>query len=88
MPASKNKIKVTITIEPELLKQLDALAGRAGLSRSHVAELLLTDGVDELNMLERLGLSVERLKLAGEWGTWLKERWTRQTGWVKWHLRA
>ena len=47
---------IAVTIDPELLKKIDRLAGSVELSRSRFVENLLTAGVETIEDLESTGL--------------------------------
>ena len=57
------KARVTITIDPELLEKVDLLADRMDLSRSQMIENLVTLALDDVKLLDSLGLLDLAIKL-------------------------
>lgn len=56
MKKQSNKTMVSIWLEPDIIKTIDAIAKRAGITRSRLIHNLIETGYDELNTQKNIGL--------------------------------
>ena len=50
------KVQVNVMIEPEILEEIDKLAKKAKLTRSHFMRNLILNGLEDARLLEKTGL--------------------------------